>query len=301
MEWFGSLPVHSGWAAKKLLLMMQNQYTRCTLTASGWTKLRSLIKNLRRFVRATKYKTVAERQLEAKDFPNSPPENLRPGAMVFSPPKEAVSKTSHWSWWRYVPGANWQHPEGPESSLKGRINHPVVEIAWEDANEYAKWSGKRLPTESEFEYAARGGLDRNKFSWGNEVTPDGKWRANIWQGHFPDQNTVEDGFERTAPVGSFPANSFGLCDITGNVWEWCSDWYRPNYNDETGGVDQNPQGPVDSQDPSEPRILKKVLRGGSFLCTDQYCSRYLVGARGKAEPRAAWSNVGFRCVQNTIP
>lgn len=250
-----------------------------------------------RFVKATGYRTVAERKPEAKDFPGAPPENLVPGALVFTPPSQPVSKHSHYSWWRYVPGASWQHPEGPNSNLDNRSKHPVVQIAWEDANAYAKWKHKRLPTEAEFEYAARGGLDRKLFSWGNTLKPGGKWQANVWQGNFPYHNTAEDGFVGTAPVGSYAPNGYGLYDMTGNVWQWCSDYYRADYyrGFAPQKLSSNPQGPADSLDPKEPGVPKRVQRGGSFLCTDQYCARYLVGARGKGEPSSGCNNVGFRC------
>ena len=207
---------------------------------------------------------------------------------------------SHYNWWRYVHGADWQHPQGPKSNLDGKWKHPVVHIAWEDAVAYAKWAGKRLPTEAEFEYAARGGLDRQNFSWGNELKPGGKWQANIWQGLFPYNNTAEDGFRDTAPVCSFLPNGYGLYDITGNVWEWCADWYRPDYYKVFADQElaSNPSGPKDSFDPAEPGVPKRVQRGGSFLCTDQYCARYLVGARGKGEPSSGSSNVGFRCAKD---
>jgi len=248
-----------------------------------------------KFVEATGYRTVAERKPEPRSIAPIPADQLVPGALVFTPPPQPVSKNDHWEWWRRVPGADWQHPEGPRSNLNGRMNHPVVHIAWQDADAYAKWAGKRLPTEAEFEYAARGGLDRCRYSWGKELKPGGKWQANIWQGEFPRQNTNEDGFAGTAPVKSFPPNGYGLFDVSGNVWEWCSDWYRPNYQ-ETSKVASNPTGPPDSFDPTEPSVFKRVLRGGSFLCTDQYCSRYMVGARGKGDFKSSCSNVGFRCV-----
>jgi len=253
-----------------------------------------------RFVDATGYKTIAERKPEAKDFPGAPPENLVPGSLVFTPPAHPVPLSSHYQWWRYVPGASWRHPEGPASNLTGRLHHPVVQVAWDDAVAYAIWAHKRLPTEAEFEYAARGGLDRKWFSWGDELKPGGKWRANIWQGKFPNQNTVEDGFKSTAPVGSFPANGYGLYDMTGNVWQWCSDWYRSDYyaSLSAGKSVANPKGPSDSFDSMEPGTRKRVQRGGSFLCTDQYCARYLVGARGKGEVSSGCSNVGFRCARD---
>jgi formylglycine-generating enzyme required for sulfatase activity len=215
--------------------------------------------------------------------------------LVFTPPVGEVSLETPLSWWRYVPGADWRHPEGPESTIERKENHPVVQVCWEDADAYARWAGKRLPTEAEWEYAARGGKNRTRFIWGDELRPDGQWRANIWQGHFPDRGAAEDGFARTAPVGSFPANAFGLLDMAGNVWEWCADWYRPGYDI---SQTRNPQGPPSSFDPDEPGARKRVQRGGSFLCTDQYCTRYLPGARGKGSIDTAASHVGFRCVRS---
>lgn len=253
-----------------------------------------------RFVRSTNYKTVAEQKPDAKDFPGAPPENLVPGSLVFTPPPSTVPLSSHYRWWNYVPGASWKHPEGPKSNILGRAKHPVVQVAFDDAVAYAKWAGKRLPTEAEFEYAARGGLDRKLYSWGEVLKPNGKWKANIWQGRFPSQNTKEDGFRNTSPVGTFPANGYGLYDMTGNVWEWCSDWYRSDYYSSLpeGQIAINPKGPTDSFDPYEAGVPKRVQRGGSFLCTDQYCARYLVGARGKGEPSSGCSNVGFRCASD---
>ena len=190
------------------------------------------------------------------------------------------------------------HPEGSASSIQGRERHPVVQIAWTDAVAYAKWAGKRLPTEAEFEFAARGGLDRNFYAWGNELKPGGKWAANNWQGRFPSQNTVEDGYGGTSPVTAFPPNGFGLYDVGGNVWQWCADWYRPDYfaTLAAAGIVRNPQGPPDCYDPQEPLAQKRVQKGGSFLCSDRYCSRYLVGSRGRGAVDSSGSNTGFRCV-----
>jgi formylglycine-generating enzyme len=254
----------------------------------------------RKFVEATGYATVAERQPNPEDFPGVPQEKLVAGSAVFTPPLSAVSLDNFLNWWKYVPGANWKHPEGPGSDLSGRADHPAVQIAWEDAAAYAKWAGKRLPTEAEFEFAARGGLDRNHYAWGDELKPGGKWPANIWQGRFPWRNREEDGYARTSPVTAFPPNGFGLYDMGGNVWQWCADWYRPDYFETLaagGGVARNPQGPEDSFDPQEPGVAKRVQKGGSFLCSDEYCTRYLVGSRGKGAPDSGGSNTGFRCVK----
>jgi formylglycine-generating enzyme required for sulfatase activity len=198
-----------------------------------------------------------------------------------------------------VKGASWRHPEGPGSGLASRMNHPVVHIAFQDAEAYARWAGKRLPTEAEWELAARGGLDQKPYTWGDAFQPGGRYMANSFQGHFPNENTLADGFRSTAPVRSFPANGFGLYDMAGNVWEWVSDWYRPDYYAALArsGLARNPQGPSDSFDPSEPGTQKRVHRGGSFLCTDQYCSRYMPGGRGKGEPDTGTDHLGFRCVR----
>ena len=253
-----------------------------------------------KFVKATGYVTVAERTPRAEDFPGAPPENLVAGSVVFSPPDHPVKLNNHFQWWSYVKGANWRHPEGPKSTIKDRGNYPVVHIAYEDATAYAKWAGKRLPTEAEFESAQRGGLDRKPYAWGDELKPGGKFMANTFQGHFPDKNTKEDGYERAAPVASFPPNGYGLYDMAGNVWEWTSDWYRHDYYRTLatqGSVARNPQGPADSFDPSEPGVKKKVHKGGSFICTDQYCARYIAGGRGKGEPDTGTNHLGFRLVR----
>lgn len=251
------------------------------------------------FVEATGYVTVAERTPEAKDFPGAAPENLVAGSVVFKPSKGPVPLDDHLRWWTYLKGADWRHPEGPESDLRGREKHPVVHVAWDDAVAYARWAGKRLPSEAEFEFAARGGQARKKYAWGDDLRPAGQWMANIWQGHFPYDNTAEDGYRATAPVGSFPANGYGLHDMAGNVWEWCADWYRPDYYAKLAAQPQpihDPRGPSNSYDPAEPGMAKRVMRGGSYLCTDQYCTAYEVGARGKGAPDTGTNHLGFRCV-----
>ena len=252
-----------------------------------------------KFVKATGYVTVAERKPRQEDYPNAPPENLVAGSVVFSPPDHPVPLNDHFQWWSYVRGADWRHPEGPSSNIKGKDAYPVVQVAYEDAAAFAKWAGKRLPTEAEWEFAARGGLSGKPFAWGDEFRPNGKWMANTHQGHFPNHDTGEDGYVGIAPVAQYPANQYGLYDMAGNVWQWTSDWYRPDYYKqlaETGSVARNPQGPETSFDPAEPREPKKVHRGGSYLCTDQYCSRYIVGTRGKGEVSTGTNHLGFRCV-----
>jgi sulfatase modifying factor 1 len=253
-----------------------------------------------RFVNATGYLTIAERTPTAKEFPGAPPENLVAGSVVFSPPDHPVPLNDHYEWWAYVKGANWRHPEGPKSNLRGREKYPVVQVAYPDALAYAHWAGKRLPTEAEWEFAARGGFPGKRYPWGDQFRPGGKWMANTHQGHFPDTDTGDDGFVGIAPVAQFPANGYGLYDMAGNVWQWTSDWYRPDYYLQlaaAGGVTRNPQGPDTPYDPAEPSEKKRVHRGGSFLCTDQYCSRYIVGTRGKGEVTTGTNHLGFRCVK----
>jgi formylglycine-generating enzyme required for sulfatase activity len=230
----------------------------------------------------------------------APPENLVAGSVIFTPTTEKVPLNNHFQWWNYVHGADWRHPQGPESDIEGHEKYPVVHIAYEDALAYAKWAGKRLPTEAQWEFAARGGLTGKLYSWGDELKPGGKWMANIYEGTFPVHDTGLDGFAGIAPVAQFPANDYGLFDMGGNVWEWCSDWYRPDYYEslaDEGKVARNPKGPGSSFDPSEPGTRKRVHRGGSFLCTDQYCTRYMVGTRGKGELDTGTNHLGFRCVQ----
>jgi sulfatase modifying factor 1 len=253
------------------------------------------------FVKATGYVTIAEKTPTQAEFPGAPPENLYAGGVVFSPPNHEVPLNDHFQWWSYVKGANWRHPSGPNSSIKGKEVYPVVQMAYADAQAYAKWAHKRLPTEAEWEFAARGGLAGKPYVWGEKFKPDGKWMANTFQGHFPDQDSGADGFIGMAPVGKFAPNGYGLYDMAGNVWQWTSDWYRPDYYAQlakVGGVARNPKGPETPFDPSEPNEKKKVHRGGSFLCTDQYCSRYMVGTRGKGEVTTGTNHLGFRCVSN---
>jgi formylglycine-generating enzyme len=256
------------------------------------------------FVKATGYVTIAERAPTKEEFPTAPPENLVAGSVVFTPTPEPVSLDNHFQWWNYVHGANWRHPEGPQSTLKGRENYPVVQIAYPDALAYAKWAGKRLPTEAEWEFASRGGLSGKIYVWGDEFRPGGKWMANTYQGIFPVKDTGADGFAGISPVKSFPPNGYGLYDMAGNVWQWCSDWYRPDYYATLaaqGVLARNPQGPDSPFDPSEPTEKKRVQKGGSFLCTDQYCTRYMVGTRGKGEITTGTNHLGFRCVQAVAP
>jgi formylglycine-generating enzyme required for sulfatase activity len=253
-----------------------------------------------RFVKATGYVTVAERVPTAQEFPGAPAENLVAGSVVFTPPSIPVALNNHFRWWSYVHGADWRHPQGPESGISKKMDHPVVHVAYEDVLAFATWAGKRLPTEAEWECAARGGLGKKAYVWGDDFEPEGTAMANSFQGHFPDHNTSQDGYETTAPVGSFPPNGYGLYDMAGNVWEWTSDWYRSDYYQSLAltKVARNPHGPSDSFDPSEPGVQKKVHKGGSFLCTDQYCARYMPGGRGKGAIDTGTSHLGFRLVKD---
>jgi formylglycine-generating enzyme len=259
-----------------------------------------------KFVKATGYKTIAERAPTAEEFPTAPPENLVAGSTVFTPTPGPIPLNNNYQWWRYEHGADWRHPEGPKTNITGREKYPVIQIAYADAEAYAKWAGKRLPSEAEFEFAARGGLTGKVYAWGDDFHPGGKFMCNTYQGTFPVKDTGEDGFAGIAPVAQFPANGYGLYDVAGNVWEWCSDWYRPDtYARQmaaaNGQVIRNPQGPETPFDPAEPGEKKRLHRGGSFLCTDQYCTRYMVGTRGKGEVNTASNHLGFRCVKAVLP
>jgi formylglycine-generating enzyme len=250
-----------------------------------------------RFVRKTGHVTVAERAPDAADYPGAKPEMLVPFSAVFVPPGRRVSLADPHNWWTPVPGADWQHPQGPGSSIRNKPDHPVVHVAWADAEAYASWAGKVIPTEAEWELAARGGLDGAEFAWGDELNPAGAWMANTWQGEFPNQNTRDDGYEGTSPVGVFPANGYGLFDMIGNVWEWTADWYtaRPPA---APGCCASP-GPRDgreqSADPMDPaRIPRKVMKGGSHLCAPNYCRRYRPAARMAQPIDTSTSHLGFR-------
>jgi sulfatase modifying factor 1 len=254
-----------------------------------------------RFVEATGHVTLAERPANPDDYPGAKPEMLLPSSVVFRKSAGPVDLRNHLNWWTYVPGADWRHPRGPNSSIEGLEDHPVVHVAFEDAEAYAKWAGKELPTEAEWEFAARGGLEGAIYAWGDAFMPGGKPMANTWQGEFPWQNLLEDGFEWTAPVGSFPPNGYGLYDMAGNVWQWTTDWYQHHsqirqtcctlYNPRGGDLEK-------SLDPRTPdvRIPRRVMKGGSYLCAPNYCQRYRPAARMAQAVDTSTCHLGFRCV-----
>jgi sulfatase modifying factor 1 len=261
-----------------------------------------------RFVDATGYRTVAERPPTPADFPGAPAENLVPGSLLFRKTPGPVDLRDYFNWWAWVPGTNWRYPLGPESSIEDLAKHPVVHVAYEDAEAYAHWAGKELPTEAEWEFAARGGLDGKKYTWGDENSPGGKAMANSWQGQFPWQNLLHDGYEGTSPVGSFPPNGYGLYDMAGNVWEWTCDWFVPRHSDEAVkmccGPAVNPRilSPSKSYDTAQAqfRIPRKVIKGGSHLCAPNYCLRYRPAARQPQMVDTSMNHIGFRCIARHI-
>jgi formylglycine-generating enzyme required for sulfatase activity len=255
----------------------------------------------RRFVAATGYVTIAERPLDPADYPEADPTLLVPGSLVFQRSQGPVDLRDYRNWWAYVPGADWRHPEGPGSDWAGRGRHPVTHVAYADADAYAAWAGKELPTEAEWEYAARGGLDGAVYAWGDEFAPGGRLMANTWQGQFPWQNLLTDGYEGTSPVGSFPANGYGLYDVAGNVWEWTCDYFTARHAvTDSCCAPRNPRmttpaAGVAAAGPG-PQLPRRVIKGGSHLCAPNYCLRYRPAARQGEAIDTATCHLGFRCV-----
>jgi len=275
------------------------------VTVDGFFIDRTPVTNhqFREFVHATGYVTFAEIKPDAKDYPGALPHMLKAGSLVFTPPKHPVDLADWSQWWNFKFGADWRHPYGPRSSIGGLDDHPVVHIAFRDAEAYAMWAGKELPAEAEWEFAARGGLEDAEFAWGNEFTPGGKHMANTWQGKFPHQNLAIDGYKRTSPVTAFPPNGYGVYDMIGNVWEWTTDWWSMRHEADPLKpccTPENPRGGPEagSYDPCQPqiRIPRKVLKGGSHLCAPNYCRRYRPAARHAEPIDTSTSHVGFRCV-----
>ncbi|WP_258104169.1 formylglycine-generating enzyme family protein [Marinoscillum sp. MHG1-6] len=288
----------------------KDEFPRHGVTVSSFYMDQTEVTNaqFQKFVEETGYKTVAEKDIDWEEMKKQLPEGtpkpadsvLAAGSLVFAQTNEPVDLNDYSQWWKWTTGADWQHPEGPGSSIEDRMNHPVVHIAWEDAKSYAKWAGKRLPTEAEWEWASMGGMDDVKYPWGNEPVEQAYEKANFWQGKFPYQNYALDGFERSSPVKSFPANGYGLYDMAGNVWEWCEDKYDVNlyqqYADK--GAVEDPSGSASYYDPREPYSPKHVIRGGSFLCNDSYCSGYRVARRMSSSKDSGFNHTGFRCVKD---
>jgi formylglycine-generating enzyme len=276
------------------------------VTVDGFWMDRHPVTNrqFRAFVRATRHVTVAEITPDPKDYPGMLPHMVYAGSLMFSPPGYPVDLRDFSQWWTFARGANWRHPYGPGSNIRGLDDHPVVHVAFSDALAYAKWAGKDLPTEAEWEFAARGGLDGAEFAWGDEFTPHGRHMANTWQGEFPRQNVNADGFERTSPVTAFPPNGYGLYDMIGNVWEWTADWYSPRHEADAPKaccIPQNPRGGREdgSYDPrtTNVKIPQKVIKGGSHLCAPNYCRRYRPAARHAEPVDTSTSHLGFRCIR----
>jgi formylglycine-generating enzyme len=275
------------------------------VTVDGFWMDRTPVTNrrFRDFVEATGYVTLAEIAPDPKDYPGALPHMLKAGSLVFDPPDRPVDLRNFANWWSFEFGANWRRPYGKGSSIRGLDDHPVVHISYFDAEAFAAWAGKQLPTEAEWEYAARGGLDQAEFAWGDAFTPGGRHMANTWQGEFPRENLAGDGYARTSPVDTFPPNGFGLSDMIGNVWEWTSDWYSTGHTGDAPKaccIPENPRGGIEgeSYDPCQPeiRIPRKVVKGGSHLCAPNYCRRYRPAARHPQPIDTSMSHVGFRCI-----
>lgn len=288
----------------------KDEYPKHKVSVSGFWMDETEVTNAQfaAFVKATGYVTTAEKDVDWEEIKKQVPagtpkpsaEALKAASLVFKPTDHQVDLQDFSAWWDWKQGANWKHPQGPQSNIKGKENYPVVHVCWDDAIAYCKWAGKRLPTEAEYEYASRGGLQNNLYPWGNAPLSETKPQCNYWQGEFPVTNDLNDKFYFSAPVKSFNPNGYGLYDIAGNVWEWCSDLYNADYyemvNNTQGIVD--PQGPTKSYDPEEPTASKRVTRGGSFLCNEAYCSGYRCARRMKSTPDSGLEHLGFRCVQD---